>query len=645
MSHPSGDTWSMGKFDHSFDIASRISHFLTKDFLGPASPPRHTERDARDDLRHRELDSRDSRDRYSRSDDRDRGHERERGGGSSSGGRDRDRDRDRRERDEYRRERDRERERDRRSRGGDRQRDGRDHRDIGSRRREHDRDDRDGSKSSRYGSGGSGNGGRLPRRSQSPEPRHRRSHGPTEDLTDVISIDKRQRIKTLWDVKPAGYENVTTEMAKLSGLFPLPGAPRPIDYTKLQGLVPNLPGGSDGSNHFAGGPNSGNPFLSAPGNSLKLESSRSAKRVLISGFEAGSYTHTEIANYFNEAFKSLELENPLPDTTPAVLESFLGENGALAVLQLQTSEIATIAMAFNGSYFQDDDSKFIIHTRRPADYITPIVSALDIATAAAAAGKVDEEKTDTPGYKSKVLDSGKKISIAGIPSYLNESQIVEVLNAFGPLAGFQLIKDKHTKESRGIAFCEFQDNEVTTMACGGLNGMELGDGILRVSMASKGLDVDESAIPFGAADGMSSLVATINNNNQLNSRQEINTLTNTPVLQLLNMVTPEELVDTAEYKEIEEDIREECAKYGKVVSMVIPRPDPKYITSKRLTIQVGAAKRQDIKVVPGVGKVFIKFDTHEACKRAHVALGGRKFSDRTVISSFFSEENFDLGIF
>lgn len=643
MNHGAGDPWPLGETLYFERLSSFERDDANTRFQGPSSPQRDGERIKREDSSHYERDSRDSRDSYSRSGERDRDHDR---------GRDRDRDsdragsshshrdRDRRERDEYRRKRDSERERDRRSRPSDR-----DSRDMGSmRRRDERRIDERSSRSSRYGDGGSG---RSSRRSRSPERRRGggRERVGMEDLKDVVPIDKRQRMKTLWDVKPAGYENVTTEMAKLSGLFPLPGAPRPIDYAKLQGLVPNLPGGSDGTNGASG--QSGNSFLNGPGNSLKLESSRSSKRVLITGFEAGAYTHADVASYFNDLFKSLQLDTPLPDNMAAVVQSLTADNGTLVVLEFQSSEMATIAVAFDGNYFQDDDKKFIMRIRRPADYITPVISALDIAAAAAVAPKDDGSDAGKSEYKSKVPDSSNKISIAGIPSYLNEEQVVEVLKAFGPLEGFQMVKDKHTRESRGVAFCEFRDNEITVMACSGLNGMELGDGTLRVKLASKGFDVEESAIPFAAADGMSSLASTIANNNRVSeiAEPDSNPVAKTPVLLLLNMVTPEELVDNDEYREIKEDIETECAKFGSIVSVAIPRPDPKTVGKARLTIQIGAPKKQDTKVVSGVGKVFVKFDSYEACKKAHHALGGRKFSDRTVISSFYPEENFDLGIF
>jgi len=41
----------------------------------------------------------------------------------------------------------------------------------------------------------------------------------------------------------------------------------------------------------------------------------------------------------------------------------------------------------------------------------------------------------------------------------------------------------------------------------------------------------------------------------------------------------------------------------------------------------------------GVGKIFIKYDTPESARKALQALAGRKFQDRTVVTTYFSEVN------
>jgi len=95
----------------------------------------------------------------------------------------------------------------------------------------------------------------------------------------------------------------------------------------------------------------------------------------------------------------------------------------------------------------------------------------------------------------------------------------------------------------------------------------------------------------------------------------------TEVLCLLNMVMPDELTDEEEYEDILEDIREECAKYGEVRSIEIPRPVP------------GVD-------VPGCGKVFIEFSTDSECQKAQHALSGRRFSNRVVVTSYFDPDKY-----
>ena len=78
-------------------------------------------------------------------------------------------------------------------------------------------------------------------------------------------------------------------------------------------------------------------------------------------------------------------------------------------------------------------------------------------------------------------------------------------------------------------------------------------------------------------------------------------------------------------KEIRDDVHEECSKYGKLDAVKIPRP----------TSTGGRS-------APGVGKIFLKYDSNASAQKAMSALAGRKFADRTVVVTWFSEEYFDL---
>lgn len=176
---------------------------------------------------------------------------------------------------------------------------------------------------------------------------------------------------------------------------------------------------------------------------------------------------------------------------------------------------------------------------------------------------------------------------------------------------------------QGIAFCEYADPSATGIAVEGLNGMELGDRHLKVVRASIGI-TQASGLDMGV-NAMSMFAKT--------TSQDLET---SRVLQLLNMVTPEELMDNDDYEgmsfphnltlrdhtnkvEICDDVQEECSKYGQILGLKIPRPS--------------GGSRQSA----GVGKIFVKFDTVESTTNALKALAGRKFSDRTVVTTYFSE--------
>ena len=71
--------------------------------------------------------------------------------------------------------------------------------------------------------------------------------------------------------------------------------------------------------------------------------------------------------------------------------------------------------------------------------------------------------------------------------------------------------------------------------------------------------------------------------------------------------------------EICEDVKEECEKYGGVLEMKVPRPS--------------GGSRQSA----GVGKIFVKYDNADSARKALQNLAGRKFADRTVVTTYFSE--------
>lgn len=247
---------------------------------------------------------------------------------------------------------------------------------------------------------------------------------PTPDLTDVVSILERKRRLTQWDIKPPGYENVTAEQAKLSGMFPLPGAPRtqPMDPTKLQAFMSQ-------------------PSGSTTNAALKPSNSRQAKRLLVHNLPS-TVTEETIVGFFNLQLNGL---NVVEGSDPCI-SAQISKDRSFALLEFKAPTDATVALALDGITMGNEDHAMSgngaangdtqgLSIRRPKDYIIPTVT--------------EEATLHEPGVISNVVpDTQDKISISNIPLYLTDDQVTELLVSFGELKSFVLVKDNSTEESR-----------------------------------------------------------------------------------------------------------------------------------------------------------------------------------------------------
>lgn len=275
-----------------------------------------------------------------------------------------------------------------------------------------DRGDRD---------GGFGNGpSRDRKKSASPPPKKKE---PTPDLTEVVPILDRKRRLTQWDIKPPGYENVTAEQAKLSGMFPLPGAPRqqPMDPSKLQAFMSQ-------------------PSGSVTNAALKPSNSRQSKRLLVDNLPP-SVTEDTIISFFNLQLNGL---NIVEGSDPC-LTAQVSKDRSFALLEFKTASDATVALVMDGITMEEHDTAMTgngasnagskgLSIRRPKDYIVPAIT---------------DDTVYEPGVVSNVvIDTQNKISVSNIPPYLTDEQVTELLVAFGELKAFVLVKDNGTEESR-----------------------------------------------------------------------------------------------------------------------------------------------------------------------------------------------------
>lgn len=380
-----------------------------------------------------------------------------------------------------------------------------------------------------------------------------------------------------WDVPPRGFEHIT-----------------PMQYKQMQGAgqIPQLLVDRDLAINTA----AATPVL---GSHVVHQS----RRLYVGNIPFG-VAETEMMDFFNQQMTLAGL-NQSPGNPIIAVQINLDKN--FAFLEFRSIEETSAAMAFDGIVYQGQSLKI----RRPRDY-QPMPGLSDSGA----------PSLDVPGVISSVVqDSPYKIFIGSLPVYLGEDQIKELLQSFGPLKAFNLVKDSTTAMSRGFAFCEYVEPAMTQPAIQGLNGMQLGDKTLLVQLASVGARNNAVA----AVATASTVAATSAGQVQLQvpglSAVQQFSCPPTEVLCLLNMVTEAELLDDDEYEDIMEDVREECSKYGSVRSVEIPRP----------------LSGVD---VPGVGKIFIEFTTIVDCQRAHMALTGRKFANRVVVTSYFDLDKY-----
>ena len=226
---------------------------------------------------------------------------------------------------------------------------------------------------------------------------------------------------TQWDIKPPGYDNVTAEQAKLSGMFPLPGAPRqqPMDPSKLQA------------------------FMSQPGSqvnsdALKPSNARQSKRLVVYNLPP-STTDESVVSFLNLQLNGL---NVIDGTDPCV-SSQVSKDGNFALVEFRSPADTTVALALDGITMEAEDEPMAnngtadgssgLQIKRPKDYIVPAVV----------------ETAYEPGVVSNVVpDTPNKISITNIPTYLTDEQATELLVSFGELKAFVLVRDRGTDESR-----------------------------------------------------------------------------------------------------------------------------------------------------------------------------------------------------
>ena len=189
------------------------------------------------------------------------------------------------------------------------------------------------------------------------------------------------------------------------------------------------------------------------------------------------------------------------------------------------------------------------------------------------------------------------------------SMIQKICEVFGNVKNIDIIKDPITSEFKGTVHVEFQSEAEAKHAHSSMMGLKIEDQILYVKKIT--------SISAPTQDGTGEVFKALIEDKP------------TLCLCLKNLVSLDEIEERMDYKELEFDVQDEMMRYGKCVTVEVPRP-PLF---------------GDPFDMPGFSKVFALFSTTEEADRAKIALFRRRFNGRVVEAMFFPEEKMLQGIY
>ncbi|KAG5546929.1 hypothetical protein RHGRI_012838 [Rhododendron griersonianum] len=358
---------------------------------------------------------------------------------------------------------------------------------------------------------------------------------------------------------------------------------------------------------------------------MTQQATRHARRVYVGGLPP-SANEQSVATFFSHVMSAIGGNTAGPGD--AVVNVYINHEKKFAFVEMRSVEEASNAMALDGIIFEGAPVK----VRRPSDYNPSLAATLGPSQPnpnlnLGAVGL-------TPGSAGG-LEGPDRIFVGGLPYYFTEVQIRELLESFGPLRGFDLVKDRETGNSKGYAFCVYQDLAVTDIACAALNGIKMGDKTLTVRRANQGTTQPKPE----------------QENVLLHAQQQIAlqrlmlqpAALATKVLCLTQVVNVDELKDDEDYEDIIEDMRTECGKFGTLANVVIPRPNPNGEPTP------GLGKVSDLEyfkiqlscfLTVLTIEVFLEYVDVDGATKARQGLNGRKFGGNQVVAVFYPENKF-----
>ena len=349
------------------------------------------------------------------------------------------------------------------------------------------------------------------------------------------------------------------------------------------------------------------------------------------------------------------------------------DSGEYYIIEVERHEQVVIMKNLDGIEWQN----YRIRIESPKDFFKDYN---DTKGQIAIRQKIYESKllssiADANANKNKKIENDNKYSfnrliMTGLPNNIDEKEVRKIVESYGQVKYFNLINKKNNDEiTNTLCFFEYELPQNTYKALKGLNNMTFAERQLKVQRINQNNkdnnnenfnENNESYVLKNATNDTKILKEAkekeelkknekelnnvvgedkkdekvfkdLNENNE-NNKLSYNILTvpeyaiiPSRVVMFINAVSPEDLVDNADYEEIIDDFRQKCSTYGTVLNVEIPRPN---IENQTFTDEVG--------------KIFVKFSSIKNAKIARYNLSGLKYNNRLIVGSFYPENYFDV---
>lgn len=428
-------------------------------------------------------------------------------------------------------------------------------------------------------------------------------------LAAHATIDKFPLEGTKWGIKPKGFEGVTAQRAKLSGLFPLPDGTRAADG-------PN----TDGENTAAG-------LLQATSKIDPLDS-KCSRMIIVKDLDFAQIDYLKVVDMFDKFLQSVDAEG-----------TSLGANyenarktadGKTLVVQFNTLQAATLALCLNGKSVPFTSvaaspmsapaaiNDVQLHLSRPVEYVVQCLPPY---------------KPDDTEVRDAVPDSPRKLFLQ-VDKAVSEGQVFDEVSSVCPLRAFKFLRHVGTKDPVGLVFVElFIDPKTHASSKSAVK--KIIDLVPRLKDLPSVKEVSFSCITVSGDGAVKTSVQDcpidFSTLKSLVRNEYVAFHPKLKVIQIMNAVTAADIADRSSHQFVMDDIRQEAESFGKVVSVTIPRPSVEsqgYLSVKR----------------PEFGKVYVEFDNEQAALKAIMGLAGRTYNDRTVLCAFYSHDDYHLGL-